>query len=433
MTAPQLREGIPSNLLLFENDITQSAISDFKYIDHYPMSQLSASSTGPIEFQINSSSTEYVDMSRTLLKITARILKADSSALPSTDKTTPVNMLMHSLFSQVDIFVQGKLISGGSATYGYQSYIQRLLNTSSDSKDTQLTAELFFKDTAGYFDSVDPGGDNQGLYSRHELSKMSKKVDMIGPLLQSPAQMNRLILNGVTINIKLYRQRPAFCLMSATPTPNYIISISEAVLQVCKVTVNPAILIAHAKALESTNAIYPYIACDCKTNNIASGQSSFSWENLYPSLLPDKIVVGFVSGTAGAGDYKKNPYRFFHYDISSIGVTINNNNTPSVPYKIDITPAQGSTYIDAFYSLFTILGKRDPFGNGIPREDWPDGFALFAFDLRPNFPNSVLMNTAGAVRLNVNFSKPLTEPVQCVLFSQRDDKFEIDKTRNVIV
>ena len=51
--------------------------------------------------------------------------------------------------------------------------------------------------------------------------------------------MNKLILSGLGINIKLYRSKPAFFLMSATANADYIISLDEVVLKLCKCTISP--------------------------------------------------------------------------------------------------------------------------------------------------------------------------------------------------
>lgn len=66
------------------------------------------------------------------------------------EKISVVNNLLHSLWSQVDFFLQGKPLSGSSgATYGYKAYFNTLLRFSDESKNTQLRSQMYFKDDPG--------------------------------------------------------------------------------------------------------------------------------------------------------------------------------------------------------------------------------------------------------------------------------------------
>ena len=68
---------------------------------------------------------------------------------------------MSSLFSQVGILLGGKVISSSTNTYHYRAYIETLLNYSKEAK--KLGMGLFYKDTTGHFDEMDPTSDNTGL------------------------------------------------------------------------------------------------------------------------------------------------------------------------------------------------------------------------------------------------------------------------------
>ena len=77
---------------------------------------------------------------------------------------------LHSIVSQVDVSLNGKLFSSSDgATYAFKTYIQNLLNYGQDAKSTHLQSCLFFKDDATYMDVNDPGGANTGLYSLESL------------------------------------------------------------------------------------------------------------------------------------------------------------------------------------------------------------------------------------------------------------------------
>ena len=66
----------------------------------------------------------------------------------------PVNNFLHSLFKQVDVYLNGKQVTPAMGTYPYRSYIETLLNYDVSAKKSQLSSALYFKDTAGQMDEI---------------------------------------------------------------------------------------------------------------------------------------------------------------------------------------------------------------------------------------------------------------------------------------
>ena len=114
-------------------------------------------------------------------------MKEDGSNLEEANVVTPVNLWMQSLFNQVDIYFQQKLVGSSGTNYAYKSYMDVLLNFSEDAERCQMQTQLFYKDAAGAFDQtkVKELLLNQGLILRQKLAKNSQLVDMcVGPFLQ---------------------------------------------------------------------------------------------------------------------------------------------------------------------------------------------------------------------------------------------------------
>jgi len=83
----------------------------------------------------------------------------------------PVNLFLHSLFSQVDIQLNGSVITSSTNTYPYLAILETLLSYGEDAKKTQLKSALYYKDTAGQMDTLAlTAGDgvmpNEGLVKR---------------------------------------------------------------------------------------------------------------------------------------------------------------------------------------------------------------------------------------------------------------------------
>ena len=75
-----------------------------------------------------------------MLYIQAKVEPIDTEAVNA--KVTPVNNFLHSLFNQVDVFFNQKLVSPPNNAYAYRAYIESLLNYSPAAKESHLTTAL---------------------------------------------------------------------------------------------------------------------------------------------------------------------------------------------------------------------------------------------------------------------------------------------------
>ena len=61
---------------------------------------------------------------------------------------------MISLFSQVDVSLNGTFVTPSTNTYPYRAYIKTLLSHGAEAKNSQLTSVLWYKHTAGHMDAT---------------------------------------------------------------------------------------------------------------------------------------------------------------------------------------------------------------------------------------------------------------------------------------
>lgn len=295
LSSETFREAMPSQLSLFDLPPTQTAVENTYFQDVRPISQISDSS--PIEFQLSAQNgMDYIDLKRSRIYVKLKVMNGDA-VLGDDDIVGPVNLLLQSLVSQVDVSMQNKPINSSGAHYPYLSMLNTLINFGTDAKSSQLTSQLWVSDAAGEFDDCNAKtGRNSGLLKRALLIKGSKTIDLEGPIMHELFQINRYILNQVGISIKFYRTRPEFCLLSTTSTgKNYTIKLEEVILRVCKCKINPAVILSHANMFETTTAKYPYKKSILKMYSLAKGLLNVSIENMFSGTRPDRMYVAFVS------------------------------------------------------------------------------------------------------------------------------------------
>ena len=420
-----------TELDLFSVPPTQTSIESGSWVEYHPVSTLT--DRGPVEFEIIGNGECYVDFANTFLHVTAKITKGDGGALAGDAKTGPVNLLLHSLFSQVDVSLNGTQITSSTNTYPYRAILETLLSYGRDAKESQLTSELFYKDVAGKMDAVDVTGAavNSGFVERVEQTTASKTVDMMGRIHADIFFQERYMLNEVNTKIKLIRSKNAFCLLSDADVK---VKILSATLHVRKVKLIPSVFLAHAKALEHSNAKYPIRRVVCKAFTIPRGLLDASHEKLFSGQLPCRLVVGLVKNTAFNGILAENPFNFENFEVNEVSVYLDGRQQQAIrPLKPDY--GDNKNYVGSFLSLFAGTGKinRDD-GNFINRSDYAAGYALYAFDLSPDLAEDGHFNLTreGSVRLTIKFSTALTASVTVISYAEFENVIEIDRNRNVI-
>ena len=426
-------EGVKSELDLFTVPPTQNSIVDSHVVEHQPMASLD--SGGPIEFLIPGSGDDYLDLANTMLHVQVKVTRANGDELDLVDPVGPVNNWMHSLIGQVDVSLNGALVTRSNNTYAYRAYIETLLSYGADAKDTQLTGQLWYKDTAAHMDAVelvDGATANAGFVARREHIVRSRVVDMMGRLHVDLFLQDEFLINGVDVKIRLVRNKAAFALMAGGVHPDYKIDIVNATLFVKKATLNPAVQMAHIKTLEKTTVKYPMRSVDCKVYSIPAGARSHTHENLFLGTLPKRLVLCCVDNDAYNGAYDKNPFHAKNNAISFHAVYVDGRQIPAKPFQPNFA---ADHFVRSYMSMFTSTGKiwQDE-GNGLTRNDYRDGYTFFCFDLTPDQCDGPCFHLVqkGNLRIELHFREALRTTVNIIAYAEFESVLEIDKSRNVI-
>lgn len=420
-----------AELELFSVPPMNTSMEKAGYVVSLPVSSLN--DTGPIEFNINASADEYIDLGRTYLYVKLKVTKDDGENLDVTEKVAPVNLFLHSLFSQVDVKLRDTLVTPSVNTYPYKSYLETLLSYGSDAKETQLSAELWSADH-GNMNETDPYDKdltNDGMKVRAAFIAGSKSLEMMGRIHCDIFQQDRYLLNNVDMYIKLIRSPQKFHLMSNANS--YTTKIQDAAFHVRKVKLNPSISLGHSKLLDQGKLVkYPIRRGVVTSFTISQNSLSFCKENVVSGQLPRRVVIGFVKNSAFNGNIKENPYDFQHFDLNYLSLHNGSQSVPSQP----LTPNfEKSEYLQAYMTLFEGTGMLNADrGHGICRGHYTKGYALYAFDLTADMceGNHVDPIKHGSLRMEAHFSKALPCTVNVVVYSEYENIIQIDRARNII-
>src|SRR6266516_3231525 len=298
---PQSCECAKSELDLFTVPSTHTSIESGGWVEYNPISSLSDGA--PIEFVVGGSGQDYIDLANTQLYVRAEIVQGNNAAIDQTHQVGPINLLLHSLFSEVDLKLNDTLISSTNNTYPYRAYIETLLSYGPAAKNSQLTASLYYKDTAAKMDDTNPmaADANSGLKKRRSFFNDGGVVEMIGCIHNDLFFQEKFLPSDVGLKIRLVRSKNSFTLMSDVAGATFKIKLHDVKLLVRKIKISPSIFVAHAKALEVGNCKYPLRRVVTKSFTVPRGNLDFSQENVFSGQLPTRLVIGFVDNASFNG------------------------------------------------------------------------------------------------------------------------------------
>lgn len=411
---------VSSQLDLFQGQCKQISQEKNVYVAHFPLATLSSAQ---VEFNV-SPSPMYTDLSDTRLYLKLRVVNGDGTVLADDVQVTPVNMLQHALFRKVDVYVGGRLITQSSDTYPWKAALETMLNFGKNAKETQLESIFFFKDDV----------DNTGMGRRFEKTRGSKQFELLGPLHVDFFFQQKYLLSNIPMRIVLTRSSPNFYLHSSDGLANFRIEILQANLFVRRIQVSPAVERAHARALQTCNAIYPIHKTEIEVIPIPTGSRLLTKDGLFAGRIPKKLILVFLSANSLNGGYEDSPFRFLGQNVHRIDITLNGEPVGDTPISCDF---QNDLYLRAYQNLYTTLNKS--YSNcdiDISMLDFKNMYSMFCFDLTSDSCGNTIehaeLNLQGNLRVVVGL-KDVQHTMYALFYAEFESVIEITEAREVIL
>uniref|UniRef100_T1J0X0 Uncharacterized protein n=1 Tax=Strigamia maritima TaxID=126957 RepID=T1J0X0_STRMM len=155
-------EDTTKGLEIFKLFLTQITVQDNYWAEFLPISSIT--NNQPLEFTVTGSPDEYLNLNQVYLLLTVKVSNAKGDVLVKTivadpdenvgavagNKVAPVNLYLHSLFSQLYIYLNDRLCTSSDGLYAYRAFLECLLNSSDDIKDSFMSAQMFYRDYGGH-------------------------------------------------------------------------------------------------------------------------------------------------------------------------------------------------------------------------------------------------------------------------------------------
>lgn len=413
---------VSSQLDLFQGHCKQISLEKNAYVAHFPVSSLSH---GPIEFDVPASPM-YTDLSETRLYLKAKVVTASGADVDAAMQVVPVNMLLHALFSKIDVYLNGQMITQSSNTYPWKAAIETILNFGKLAKESQLRSIFYYKDTS----------ENTGMDQRFSITSGSREFELLGPLHVDMFFQPKYMLSQVPMRVVLHRSAPEFYLHlvdGAAAGQRFKIKICQANLFVRRVKVAPAIEIAHEKALLKCNAMYPMHQTRTEITTISTGSSILVKEGLFGGRIPRKLVMVLLSGASINGSFDDSPIRFRGEFVRRIDITLDGEPVADTPLSCDFN---NNLFMRAYQNMYTAVNKSyTNFDNDISMKDFKQFYGMFCFDLTAdscgNTSDHFELERKGNLRVVVGL-QGIQETMYALFYGEFEGTLEITQARQVI-
>lgn len=435
-------EAMLSEFDYFTPTVIQSAIVA-EYDDMIsPVNAINADAVnalGTIEFNIPGANDLYRDLNNSYLMLKLKLVAAAGTDVAGNVAAAPTNLPLHSLFSTVSVTLCGKEITEKDTLYPYRAYLETLLSYEESVLDSRFGAEGWVKDEAGRMDNITmtavdgQPAPNSGFVARQKLVAGSRSFVLVGRPHVDLFHQNLDIPPNCAMTLKLTPGPKAFALMEAAAATDKFVLV-DAKLFVRTKKACPELILAHKEMLQKTNMRFPMNRVTVTKHGIAAGFKSTSIPLNFPSRLPKRVFLAFVTNTASTGALAENPFNFQHFGLQNLALTVNGVQQPATGLEMDYT---NGNYQRAYLNTLAALGlDNDNRAIALKPAEFTTGFAIYGFKVAPGPIDGTVHTTAnstGSIVVNATFSAPLANNLDMIVYAETPTVLEIDKLSSVTV
>lgn len=426
-------ESVMTELDLFKPILTKTSIREGEVFEIPP--EIHPSGLSPLTFEISGNNSFYLDLSNTYLYLQCKIKNSDGTPLPPAAgnvKITHANNFLHSMISNIKVYINQQEVEN-NANYAHKAFLTTILNYGQDAKNTHLSTSKWINDDMYEEHTANFSGDQTAkMVARASKLAGSKTLDMIGRPITPLFMQTQYLVPGLNVRIEIEFHHPRVVLQATEIdlTADYKIDVTHASLLVRRLQIHPSIAASHAKLLTDGNkAKYSINRTDVQFFTISPGRQNQNLTIINNKQDAKIIILGLMSHVAKNGSLEHSPFKFDHFNLSSINVMINGSYILKKPLHVNY---EEDIYIRAYQNLHSVCGKtHSDEGNHITPDHFKRSLCLYAFDLTPDWCHGegthLLRNSDTIAELT--FSKPLEETVSALVYYEYDDVIKIDKLR----
>ena len=326
---------------------------------------------------------------------------------------THVNNILHSIFSNEELYNNNHQIYHSNGLYAHKSHISNnFKSTLSDYKGV-LHCE-------GYDYEEDPENLVEGPFFTRRM-KLFRRTDgfmLYGKLGIDFLTSSELLYLNMKVRIRLIRARPNFYMINENP--NVSLGIVDCSLYTWRVMLKEDYHKKRLSQLAYAPVEYNYMETLAKTFIIPARQNQFIQENLFNNAPTRRIDIAMNSNSAFTGSFEENSFWYQQFDLRYIRKLrggqpfVHHDTTDSC--RLYVTTMKAMNFPDDIPS--------------VPVDNCKDHYVL-VFDLTSmqdatehcHYPELI----GEPLRLELNFISPLENVTEVIFLGERMSCVAVDK------
>lgn len=418
---------------------TQGSIQETIITEVRPLQPI-VSENQTIEFEFSSGIDEYVMLRDMKFNFQLQVdLKKGTTDITVDDwkKCSITNNLLHSIFKNVEMTLNNKVLTLSPQNYAYKAYFENLLGYTNDSTYGLTTSWGFFQDQH-LKESFSDTENISKILRPDTIDKNGKGkiIDLTGKLHLDLCMQPKALLGNSKINIKLTPNSKDFFLTCKSGVTISKINFLKASLFVPKLKVNQQVVDAHNISLsKGMNARYPITRGEVQHINLPTGQTDIIIPNHHNGQMPRRIFVGVVKNSSFNGKLDENPFNFGTNDLNYLTTYRDGVQCPSIPFTPDFS---NNIFTREYLSLFEALNlfNTDSYLT-IERSWYKKGNAIYGINYTADQCDDYLKGgymdprKIGTLGFHLKFKQASSTPLVLIVYSEYDNFIEIDINRNV--
>ena len=396
-----------------------------------------------IEFEFQTDRNYYVDLRQSFLALKLKFVKGrgydtyeskekkkehkdesvvftetgdDDSEEEEVARVTYVNNIMHSIFSNVEVYINNQQIYNSNGLYAHKSYISNNFKAAISEYKGVLHCE-------GYDYEQDPEDINNPLPDpfftrRMKLLSRPDGFMLYGKLGIDFFSTSELLYPNMKIRLRLIRARPNFYMIS--DNPNVSLGIVDCSLYTRRIALKDDYHKKRMDMLAYAPVEYNYLETLAKTFIIPARQNQFIQENIFNNAPIRRIAIAMNTNSAFTGSFTENPFWYQQFDLRQIRIL--RGGQPIVDFD---TADNCRLYV----TTMKAMNFQDDIPS-IPLDDFKDHYVL-VFDLTSmqdatencHYPELV----GEPLRLELNFTNPLENVTELIVLGERMSSVAVDK------
>ena len=236
---------------------------------------------------------------------------ADEEPVPL---VTHENNILHSIFSNVEVYNKNQQVYNSNGLYTHKSYISNNFKGAISEYKGALHCEGY--DYEEFLDEIMEAPLSEPFFTRR--MKLLSRPDgfmLYGKLGVDFFSTYELLYPNVRIRLRLIRTRPNFYMIS--DNPNVSLGIVDCSLYTRRIDLKDDYQKKRMDRLAYTPVEFNYLETLAKTFNFPARQNQFIQENCFKKGPVRRIAIAM---NTNSGSYTENPFKFQQFDLRQIRI-----------------------------------------------------------------------------------------------------------------